>query len=446
MPLSDADVGLVAPKGLSDADVGLESGPDPLRLALAEVMRGGISQEPNPLPTQPPLGAIAQFNLPRIPDVVPPPANVWQNTAQGAVDFGNNAIGLIEGMLTPEGAAAIPVAGAGGILGRTAVGAYFGIPMALEVPGQVAQVADSLAPNAPDGSTLDATGQLLQTLGFLGLLGAGHAKDFQNAMRPPQQWVGPLAPRGAQPELPVAPLQLRPPPYDWRKDPNVIDVPEPSQIPLQTPSTFDALVNPAPVKSVVKSEMPVNPPDYRLGREQAPVVLPEQLGQPIPGQKLLPQVAGPDGGGPRFGVDPSGKVVDLSQLSPMEKTELYRGPKVAQTRESVGVRPSQEPSPIIGEQPSATTITLYDAQGKPVELNVRSDNRTGPIEPVYRKSPLEEGGGKLPSHGEFTAGSQVTEGQGGTPSVGVARATDAFREQVQESTRLGKERDGTTRA
>lgn len=70
----------------------------------------------------------------------------------------------------------------------------------------------------------------------------------------------------------------------------------------------------------------------------------QEIGFPRPMPLQLPERTGT-----RFAVDPLGQAADLSQLSPAEQTELFRGPKEFVPREQY-VRPAQAAPVVIGEQ------------------------------------------------------------------------------------------------
>ena len=146
---------------------------------------------------------------------------------------------------------------------------------------------------------------------------------------------------------------------------------------------------------------PLQRPVAPVGRQlQAPeqsfidaeVVVPPRL--PAPGERPTMPVGSPldrPAGAARFGVDPTGKAVDISQLSPKEQIELYRGPKEFVPREQY-VRPSQGPVPIVGE-PKMMPNPLPNVDQPLVPFQ----NVTRPLkrEFVPSKLPVEPSGGEV---------------------------------------------------
>lgn len=90
---------------------------------------------------------------------------------------------------------------------------------------------------------------------------------------------------------------------------------------------------------------------------------------PMPGQGPTVPMGSPldrPAGAARFGVDPSGRVIDLSQLTPLEQTEAYRGPKEFVPREAY-VRPAQEAPVVLGEQKPSRIREIQIEQPKIIE-------------------------------------------------------------------------------
>jgi len=107
---------------------------------------------------------------------------------------------------------------------------------------------------------------------------------------------------------------------------------------------------------------------------------------PAPGERPTMPTGSPldrPAGAARFGVDVTGKAVDISQLSPKEQVELYRGPKEFVPREQY-VRPAQQAPVIIGGEKQAEVKPVFQ-------------NETRPVRPVFVPSrpPVEPSGGEI---------------------------------------------------
>ena len=143
-----------------------------------------------------------------------------------------------------------------------------------------------------------------------------------------------------------------------------------------------------------------------------------------PGERPTPMPGVPmdrPTGAARFGVDPMGRAVDVSQLSPKEQTELYRGPKESVPRETY-VRPAQQSPVILGEQPNPQREVVFQ-------------NETAPIKPVFVPSrpPVEPSGGEI----SFRAPASAE----GIPNAGQSAPKGM---QIKSAMEMGQERRGET--
>ncbi len=171
---------------------------------------------------------------------------------------------FIEGLTTPANVALLPLGGMQNAAGKV-VASTFVPPM---VQGTVEQGQAALNPALPTGDRQEAAVSALLS----GLMTLGLGKQMVPAQ---------VRPSGLQPGDVT---DGRNPVYDRPGGGDLIGPAR--QLPLISESTFKENVNPQP-----KVQVTVDPRTKVLSRETKPIQLPEKMGQPVPGQKLLPMVS-----------------------------------------------------------------------------------------------------------------------------------------------------------
>jgi hypothetical protein len=226
-----------------------------------------------------PVSAILSAASPNNPDLIHAPTipaelvkealkysmiapNRPDSTMAGVQNF---TAGMVSGMSSPHGLAGLMSGG----INRALPAATFIPPMVSSIPQTTEQLLQAQNPaQATEGGL-----NLLSSLVFP-LLMAKHAEQPRTGQGARPSDFGPYI---IEPDVlpPAPPRQVAPGRRLGQGEPLTIDVEGPTQIPLTSASTLAERNNPQPFGQVIRSQEPVDPATYRLGREREPMQVPQ---------------------------------------------------------------------------------------------------------------------------------------------------------------------------